>query len=58
MSTLAILAHDDTASVVSVNGQGEDGRVWVTFGKVTPTGFSPCYASIQVQAHELHTVAQ
>lgn len=53
---LAILAHDGTCSVVAVNGYADNGAVWVTFGEVTPNGFNPCYASITVKPHDLHTV--
>lgn len=53
---LAILRHDGTCSVVSVNGYSDNGGVWVTFGEVTPDGFSPCYASLTVPASDLRTV--
>lgn len=53
---LAILRHDGQSSIVCVNGRSDDGRVWVTFGEITPDGFSPCYASLQVPATDLRTI--
>lgn len=57
MFTLGIYAHDGTASVVSVSSVDvSDNTVWITFGEVTPKGFSPCYASVKVPASEVKGV--
>lgn len=52
---LAIYAHDDTVSVVSVNGYDGD-MAWIQFGEITASGFSPCYAAIKVPTSDLRTV--
>lgn len=51
---LAILPHDDTVSIVQIQGTCPDNDcVWVTFGVITSEGFNPCFATIQVKPSDL-----
>lgn len=55
--TLGLYAHDGMVSVVSVAPYTKGTEyVWVTFGEITPNGFSPCYATMPVRADEIKGV--